>query len=508
MRMNLIDRAIGWFSPATAARRGIQRAYLDKMTRGYEGASVGRRSGAWRGGGTSADAQIEASLQALRDRMRVLVRDNPHAAKAVSVLTTHVIGDGIMPRANTGSEELDRRINKLFLAWTKNCDADGQLDFAGIQTLAFRGMVEGGETLVRRRTRARDKARVPLQLQVLEGDHIDSDKDGPIPSGRGAVKVQGVEFNTLGTRVAYWLFPQHPGNKWGINSLSSVRVPAADICHLYEKQRTQTRGVPWGSPVIAKLRDLADYSDAELMRKKTEACIVGVVVNGDEDDLGIGLKVPAKPGEAVQPGVYDGTGAMVERFEPGMFAYARGGKDIKFNTPAQTADFPAYKRSELHDIAAGFRVPYELMTSDLSQVSFISGRLGLIEFQKLVSQVQWQIVIPMLLEPVWQWWVDAAYLAGLIPTDQVEAEWGVPRMGSLDPLAEAKADLLDLRMGKKTFAELCAERGRDEDVVLDELAASNKKLDARKILLDSDPRAMTAQGMAQQIATEPTPPSR
>jgi hypothetical protein len=33
----------------------------------------------------------------LRDRMRDLVRNNPHAAKAVAVLVNNIIGAGIMP---------------------------------------------------------------------------------------------------------------------------------------------------------------------------------------------------------------------------------------------------------------------------------------------------------------------------------------------------------------------------------------------------------------------------
>lgn len=508
MKLNWLDRAIAVFSPATAARRGLTREWMQRLeTRGYEGASQGRRTGGWRGGGSSADAQIAASGTLLRERMRELVRNNPHAAKAVSVLVSHIVGDGIWPRAKTGNDAKDKLINELFLSWAKRCDADGQLDFAGLQSLAVRGMVEAGDSLIRRRTRTRNKAGVPLQLQLLEIDHLDTAKDGPLAGTQGTT-VQGIEFNALGSRAYYWLFPQHPGNAWALKAIDPVRVPAADIIHLYEKQRTQVRGVPWGAPVMTKLRDFADYGDAELMRKKLEACFVGVVINGDEDDLGVGIKMPrAAPGGNTAPGVYDGSGALVERFEPGMFAYARGGKDIKFNSPAQNGSYPEFSRTELHAIAAGFRVPYELLTTDLAEVSFISGRLGLIEFHRFISAVQWQIVIPMMLEPIWQWFVDAAYLAGLIDSDQIEVEWAPPRLQSLDPLAEAKADLLDLRMGKKTFAMLCAELGRSEDDVIAEIKASNAKLDAAEIKLDSDPRAMTAQGIAQTIAGEEPAPA-
>lgn len=53
------------------------------------------------------------------------------------------------------------------------------------------------------------------------------------------------------------------------------------------KQRTQARGVPWGAPVIRSLRDLDDYEVAELVRKKTEACVTAIVLGDDEAQQGI-----------------------------------------------------------------------------------------------------------------------------------------------------------------------------------------------------------------------------
>ena len=61
--------------------------------------------------------------------MRDLVRNNPHAAKAVSVLVNNIVGSGIMPRAASGNDKLDCKVNALWEAWSAQCDADGQLDF-------------------------------------------------------------------------------------------------------------------------------------------------------------------------------------------------------------------------------------------------------------------------------------------------------------------------------------------------------------------------------------------
>ena len=163
-----------------------------------------------------------------------------------------------MPRAASGDDALDRRVDALFARWAAGADADGQLDFYGLQTLICREMVEAGEVLLRRRLRrASDRLPVPLQLQVLEADLLDATRTGALGAGR---LVQGIEFDAIGRRRAYWLHPEHPGDAHGAlrGGLQSRPVPAREIAHVYEKQRTQARGVPWGAPVIRALRDLDD----------------------------------------------------------------------------------------------------------------------------------------------------------------------------------------------------------------------------------------------------------
>ncbi len=339
--------------------------------------------------------------------------------------------------------------------------------------------------LVRRRLRrSSDGLPVPLQLQVLEANFLDAMKSGAIGAGR---LVQGIEFDPVGKRRAYWLHSEHPGDAWGAlqGGLGSRPVPATEIAHVYEKQRMQARGVPWGAPVIRALRDLDDYEVAEIVRKKTEACVTAIVFGDDEAQQGIA------------PAVVDADGNRVEQFEPGLIAYARGGKDIRFNQPAATGGYGEYKRASLHTISAGFRVPYELLTGDLSQVNYSSIRAGLVEFRRQIDAVQWQLFIPMFCAPVWRWFTEAAWAAGLIPTPDVPVEWSPPKFEAVDPQKDAMANLLAIRSGTMTLAEVIAQQGRNPDAVLAEIAATNAKLDALGLVLDSDPRRVTKTGSAQ-----------
>src|SRR5690606_21625848 len=80
MAVNWFDRAIASVAPRTAARRVLARQAFETLARGYEGAARGRRTDGWRAPGSSADTEIGMAGALLRDRMRDLVRNNPHAA--------------------------------------------------------------------------------------------------------------------------------------------------------------------------------------------------------------------------------------------------------------------------------------------------------------------------------------------------------------------------------------------------------------------------------------------
>ncbi|RWO29587.1 MAG: phage portal protein [Mesorhizobium sp.] len=505
IKLNWLDRAIGYVAPRAAIRRGVARAALDQ-TRAYDGAAMGRLTEGWRTRPTSADTEIATSLPRLRDRQRDLERNNPHARKAHAVWRKNLVGTGIRPRAKEGNPEAVRAVKLWEEEWGSNrADADNQLDIYGLIDLAAGTMISGGDTVIRRRLRRKeDGFKVPLQLQVMEGDQLDHTRTGEVGNGRTA--IMGVEFDALGNRTAYWMYPQHPGNAFFSTraGLMSRPVPASEIIHLYRKERQQVRGVPWGSAVITELRDFDDYSLAEGMRKKIEACMVGIVLGAEDGD------------EAITPAVVDGKGNTIEQFEPGMIAYARGGKDVKFNAPASSGGFRDHKSASLHSVAAGYLVPYELLTGDLSEVSFISGRFGLVEFRGLVETIQWLCIIPMMLNQVWAWFCEAAYFAGLLSTPDIPIEWDTPEFESVNPIDDANADLINMRSGKMTLFEAIAKRGRDPIAVLKEHSEIAQLLDKFGLVFDSDPRRVSKVGneqpstsqQAAEAATTPPKPSR
>lgn len=508
---NFIDKAIGYINPKAGATRAAYRQRMEILNgaRAYEGASGGRLAGNWYAPSTTANGEISKAGQKLRDRSRDLVRNNPLAAKIVTTHANNFVGYGIVPRAITGDEAKNKLVNDLFEEWSNVCLVDNSMDFYGVCYLMARMLVQDGEVYLRKRLRLpEDKLPVPLQLQVLDAEFCDWSKSGTLANNPGNAIVNGIEFDAIGRRRGYWMFAQNPNDPLpfiGGNRVSGF-VPAEDIAHFYEPQSSQVHGVPWLSPVMMELRNLSDYELAENIRKKIEACSVGMIIPNETDntDPNVGIS-EALGGNADAPGVRDLYGNPFERMEPGMFGVLAGGKDIKFNNPAMSVGVEAYIRTRHRSIAAGVRLPYELMTGDFSQSNFASGKMGMLDYQCFVASIQWHFMIPQVMQKVWGWFIEAAKIGGKLPMNlKVGVEWTPPEFESVTRLDDARADLLEIRMGKRSQQEVISKTGRDPMAVLNEIDEWNQAVDktVSKVTLDSDPRKVSAAGQIQWGLTE------
>ena len=490
--MNALDRIIAAFSPAAALKRVGARAALDRATarsgqavRAYEGAKTGRRTGGWITGSSSADAEVGSSAAKLRDRSRALCRDNPYASRARDTFVANVVGTGITAKPGDAKAAWDR--------WVNECDADGMLDFYGLQALAMRCIFESGECLIRyRERRPEDGLIVPLQLQVIEPDYLDSSKTGPLKGG--GWMVSGVEYDAIGRRAAYWLFNQHPGDtvNRGI-ALESKRVPAEQVLHIFERQRPgQTRGVPRLSPILLKMRDLDDYEEAELVRKGIESCFSAIVTT---EDTGSGLT----------EGTTDINGNRIETLGAGLIQYLKPGQDITFGAPAATGDYGDYTKTQLRAIAAGIGITYEQMTGDLSDVNYSSIRAGLVEFYKTVDMLQWHVLVPMMLQPIWTRWAATAWAVKAVARRPVERPvWTPPRRQWVDPSKEVAASRDEISANITSLSATIRARGEDPDRVFEEIAAERKRMNELGIasdLLPQPPAAPPADPQAEASKT-------
>ena len=394
MKPSLSDRLVGLISPKRMAERVAYRkraeilAEMEGGARGYKAAENGRLSRDFRGATESEDAILRREKRALRARARQLVMDEPLASRIVQIHGDYIVGEGIRPRANTGDTALNKAANDYFARFAdKPITADGTLNFYGLQYQAVTEMVTTGDYLMRKRLR-RPQDRVPsnLQIEPLESEMLDQ---GRIETSSSGYINNGIEYDRIGRRRGYWIFNEHPGSA-GLSlgrltlSTQSRFVPADEIAHLYEPKRVQSIGVTWLAPVMTDIKDIAGYFHAEDIRKRVEACVVGVVIPGtDQTDPIVGVDATLdENGHSIADaaGLRDAYGNPLETMEPGMWAYAHGGQDIKFNNPAMTTGQESYIRTRLRKIAVGGRIPYELLASDYGDTNFASGKLSVLHF--------------------------------------------------------------------------------------------------------------------------------
>lgn len=435
-----------------------------------------------------------ASLASLRENARDLVRNNPHAARAVGTITNQVVGWGIVAKP----VQKNPAAAQAWKDWagTTACDADGRHDFYGLQKLALRSIVESGEVLIRRRFRLpSDGLPLPIQLQLLEPDYIDTSRTGIILPNKGRI-IHGVEFNAIGQRVAYWLFPDHPGASLsmfasGNLGRASVRVPADNILHVFHQERLgQVRATSWFAPVLLKMKDYDEYDDAQLMKQKIAACLA--VLTSDVD------------GAAAPLGTADeSTSPQIDSLEPGMILNIPPGRSIEVVQPPRVNEFNAYAEITLRTIAAGIGVTYEDLTGDYTDLPFSAARMSRLSHQSRVDDWRWRTMIPQFCQPVWTWAMEAAAIMALVRDPAPAAAWTPPPAPYIDPDKEGLAFIRNIRSGSQSLSESIRERGYDPDEVLAEMAADNKKLDALGIILDSDPRMTTQAGLPRDIQTQP-----
>jgi len=165
-KIGIIDRLVAVVSPQRALKRARARMALNAVMH-FEGAAKSYRTKNWRATATDANAAANGQLARLRNASRDLVRNNPLAARAKTVVVNAIVGSGIIPGVSAGRPQRKTQISKLLLAHFDglSIDADGNHDLYGLQALAVGAMFEGGDAIIRRRYRfASDGLPLPFQL--------------------------------------------------------------------------------------------------------------------------------------------------------------------------------------------------------------------------------------------------------------------------------------------------------------------------------------------------------
>ncbi len=442
------------------------RARLGSIIGGFDAAQSHRRMRGFRATRAHVNTLIAASGETITARARWLVRNNGYAANAVDAFANHVVGDGIKPSSKIADAVKKEELQKLWLAWTDEADAEGLTDFFGLQRRAAREVFLAGEVFLRIRTRRpEDGLTVPMQLQMLPSEMLPQDMIRVLP-GAGSIR-QGIEFDGIGRRVAYHFLRRHPGDMTDPGLAGeTVRVPASEVIHILDPvEAGQLRGVSRFAAAVVKLFTLDLYDDAELERKKT-AAMFAMFITSPAPETALD---PAEDDLEVEPG-------QVVRLDPG--------EDVTTpSTPDSGSTYEPFQYRTLLQIGAALGVPYGYLTGDTAKGNFSNTRIALVDFRRRISAFQHSVMVYQLCRAVWTRWMDTAVLAGAIDLPSYAAErrqylacdWLPTKWDWIDPAKDAAAEILQIEAGLKSRTQAIAERGYDAEQVDREIAAERKR---------------------------------
>lgn len=499
--LNILERAVARLSPQWGARRLSSKVALEQASiyaRAYDAARNDRRTKGWLASGGSAVSEVGAGLPLVRRRTRDLIRNNEWAANAKRKLVAHIVGTGFQPRAaDSVSRTQKRKAAELWASFAETCDPEGMVDIYGKMAMAIGEVVEGGSCLIR--YTPADPAlgmKVPLYCEVLDAEMLDHGRTEIRPDGN--VVVQGVEFDSAGRRVAYWLFKTHPGDG-GIISYKkggwqSERVSAQFVDHVFRVDRTgQVTGMPWFAPIALRLRDTGDYEEAELVRKKIEACLTVFVRRTGQGPVNLAQANRVET---------DDDGSRLEKIAPGMIAYLRDGEDISTATPSPSSGYGEHVTHQLMAAAAGIGLPYSVFSGDLSRANYSSLREGKLDFWAVLDQWQWHMAIPQMANKMWRRCMAAAASRGHSIAGDTPAAWTVPKRPWVDPIKDVKAALLEMSSGLELWSDKVAERGYDPEDRLAALKALKDELAAAGVSFADTPNAQAASAAGGDAASQ------
>ncbi|HWB47539.1 MAG TPA: phage portal protein [Stellaceae bacterium] len=399
--------------------------------------------------------QAEAGLTTVRQRARHSYQNNAYAHNGVDAWIANTIGAGI--NASSAAPDADTRqmIGERFTRWCEVADSDGRTDFFGIQTTAFQDVVVAGESLV---ALLSDPLNGALRLKILPPERLDSSKN----SEANPRIVAGVEMDANDRRLAYWITQP--------NSYASIRVPAESILHVFKASApSQVRGISWLAPVLLNLNEEDGLRDALLMAARISACFAGFLTDQNTNGGPI-------PFDGVQTG-----STLVGGLEPGQIKVLPSGMSIQWAQPAAVKQGIELAKLTIEAVASGLGCPAHLVSSDLSNANYSSLRAGLVEFRQRIEQVQFHVLVPQLLSPIWKRWLIGEYLSGAIDLPRGDLEsllavnWYPPALPWVDPLKDLQSEVLAVSSGLKSRRQAVAERGYSVEQLDEEIAQDNAR---------------------------------
>lgn len=531
MKLNFIDKVIAGISPQIALKREIARTRLSLLSNirnsGYDTSGASRQKKSlkgWIANSKSPQEDIDNNLHTLRQRSRDLWMSAPLAVSGIKTQRTNVIGSGLKLKSRIDAEVLglsreqadvwEKAVEKEFALWAEKkwCDATRLNNFYEMQQLALISWLMNGDAWVIIKNDEPQKwAPYGLRLHLIEADRISTPEAGKVltsffqspqqttgKSPNGNTIYNGVEINSDGAIVAYWICNQYPNSNLRGYKKEWVRVEAfgektgnPNILQIMESERCeQYRGVPYLAPVIECLKQITRYTEAELTAAVVTAFFTAFIkTKAPTAEIPFGEVVPEEERIDPDPNSYELGAGTINMLAPG--------EDVVIADAKRPASgFDPFVMSMTKQIGAALEIPFELLMKSFT-ASYSASRASLLEAWKAFKMRRTWFANDFC-QPVYELWLAEAVARGRInapgffndPTIKKAwcgAEWIGPAQGMLDPVKEVNAAILRTEHGFSTHERETTElTGGNWDDNIAQITRENELLRKAKEITSTD----------------------
>nr|WP_300838886.1 phage portal protein [uncultured Acetatifactor sp.] len=468
----------------------------------------------------SPKSDIEENRKLLRERTRDLAMNAPIAAAAVNSTRTSCVGTGLVPKPKIDYEflgmsreeaaGLQQMIKKEFALWAESsiCDACDLNDFYELQQIAFNDWLKDGESFaLLKYGEELDYMPYQLRIKLVSADRVSSpgstegDYDGfDIKAENGNTVINGVEIDADGKVAAYYICSNFPGEysgkttKWARVEKRGKKTGNPNILHVFNADRAeQYRGVPFLAPVIAALKQLTRYTDAEIMAAVINSMFALFVITETGDDIG-GFGGVDEEGMDGYPAQGDADEEL--RLGSGTINFLKTGEKVEaIESKHPGPNYEQFVTAFVTMVGSALEISPEVLMKKFGQ-NFSASKGALNETWRSFSmRRKW--FVNDFCRPVYEIWFAEAVGKGrihapgffadpLVRKAYTNATWTGPAQGCLNPLQEVNAAVARINEGLSTREDECAAiNGSDYDDNVRTLAKENGQLaEANKALLE------------------------
>lgn len=478
-----------------AAQAQVRRA---SMSTAYDASAMNHPSliewvpATWSGQSalTGADRNMAAA------RIHDVARNSGWASAATDRIVDETIGSGWTLNAEVNAatlnltqdqaDEINDRIEALAVDYFNDpgfwCDAERQTNAAGILGLAMRHDFLDGESCAHVVWRGDAVTGAPLAptgygtaLQVIDPARL-SNPRGVMDS---ALLQQGVALDEWGAAIGYHVRRTHPGDRmmtaavWQWDYVPRDIEGRPNFIHAFRRRRAgERRGVSKFVSVLKKHRQIEDIDDLELGAISVNSALAAFVESPfDLEELADSISPEAfRTMSEAQDAHYK---AVPIRYRGAQVNFLKPGEKITLARPEHpNANFEAFFRQALQNVASGLGLTYEMLTMDWSNVNYSSARAAMLVIYKSLNAVR-DGFAAQFMAPWHAAWLEEVFdrrlitlPAGAVSFEANRAGWcratwiGTGR-GWIDPKREAEASAIRLSAGITTLQAEMAEQGLD-----------------------------------------------